>query len=257
MADALTQWLDNAGRKALLTGEEVIELSRTIQTTTGKARTRALNKLCEHNLRLVVRVVKKIISGRKSLRWNSETTLDLLQQGYLGLRRAAEKFDTTKGYKFSTYASPWIFQSASRWLHSRSSAIYIPEATLREISYRQRHGKPSKQAGATGDDRVLAAGERAMYVGSIDVRLNDEDGCNLSDILSAEDSVAYKHVGRDPFEFLKKKMDAIGIDAHAQELMICYARRGRISVAAAKAKFPYKNASTTIRRVTELLQEAA
>ena len=215
MADALTQWLDNAGRKDLLTEEQVIDLSRIIQTTEGKARTRALNKLCEHNLRLVVVMVRKIVNGRRGLRWNSETTLDLLQQGYLGLRRAAEKFDATKGYKFSTYANPWIFQSATRWLHSRYSPIYIPEATRREISFRQRNnGKPSKQAGATLDDRLLAAGERAMYVSSIDIRLNDEDGSNLSDILSAENSVAYTHAGRDAFQFLRNKMDAIGIDEH-------------------------------------------
>ena len=75
---------------------------------------------------------------------SSEVTCDLLQQGYIGLRRAAEKYDASRGYTFSTYATNWISQAFSRWHNTHDRAVYIPENSMTELLYRRRHGKPSK-----------------------------------------------------------------------------------------------------------------
>ena len=102
--DAMSQFLSGVSRYRLLTGPEELELSRRIEQGDLEAK----EKMITHNLRLVVSVAKRY-QGVSSL-----TLLDLVQEGTLGLIRAAEKFDWRRGFKFSTYATLWIRQAIQR-----------------------------------------------------------------------------------------------------------------------------------------------
>lgn len=122
--DAISCWLDHAGRFALLSNEEVIHLSRTIQSsdTAPAVRERAINTLITSNLRLVANVWRKQFAYVKA---KEPRAADLLQEGAIGLRRAAEKFDYTRGYTFSTYAINWIRKEMSAFLRDRDRNIRI------------------------------------------------------------------------------------------------------------------------------------
>lgn len=131
--DSLTFWLDNAGKYPLLTEEEMLSLSKTVQTygedsPQGK---RAVDKIVRHNLRLIPLVTKKILHARKDFKFGDRNTLDLLQAGTFGLHRAAQKFDYSRGYKFSTYAYMWIRQTVQRQMYALSSMVRVPETYFR------------------------------------------------------------------------------------------------------------------------------
>ncbi len=113
--DSIQMYLREIGKVALLKGEEEVDLAKRI--TKGDAAAR--KKLTEANLRLVVSIAKKYMGRNLGL-------LDLIQEGNLGLFRAVEKFDWTKGYKFSTYATWWIRQAITRALADQSRTIRIP-----------------------------------------------------------------------------------------------------------------------------------
>jgi RNA polymerase sigma factor (sigma-70 family) len=258
MSDSTTFWLDSAGRYPLLTKEETIELSRKIQNSTGKIQAKAINKLCTHNLRLVVNVVKKMLSRKARYSMASDLALDLLQVGYFGLRRAAEKFDASRGYQFSTYATPCIRQSVHRYFITRESSIYIPEATAREVYYRAMNsGEASSHKGAPKDPAVIGAANRARFVSSIDVPATKDCDTLVSELLHAEDSVSHSYEGRDSIAFLSQKLDEAGIDEHSKQLMLHYARRGRILIAATHAKYNHSKAGGRIREIKEILQAMA
>src|SRR5215218_11151607 len=100
-ADALAQFLDEAGRHPLLTADEELELAKRIE----RGDLAAKERLITSNLRLVVSIARKY-QGVTDL-----CLLDTIQEGMLGLIRAAEKFDWRKGFRFSTYATLWIRQA--------------------------------------------------------------------------------------------------------------------------------------------------
>ena len=115
-ADALEQLLQRANRFRLLKPAEEIELAKRIERGDLVAKDRLIN--C--NLRLVVSI------ARKYRNTGELTLLDLIQEGMLGLIRAAEKFDWRKGFRFSTYATLWIRQSIQRGLDNTSRSIRLP-----------------------------------------------------------------------------------------------------------------------------------
>ena len=117
--DILQNYLKDIGRIKLLKPTEEKELGKKIKENKNKEAKIAKKKLVQANLRLVVSIAKKYI-GQGVL------FMDLVQEGSLGLMKAAEKFDYTKGFKFSTYATWWIKQSIVRAISNHSKTIRIP-----------------------------------------------------------------------------------------------------------------------------------
>src|SRR5207248_1851155 len=113
--DAMSLFLQEVRRHPLLTREQEVELAQRIERGDLEAKERLVNS----NLRLV-------ISNARKYQGHELPLLDLIQEGILGLIRAAEKFDWRKGYKFSTYATFWIRQAVQRALDNRSRTIRIP-----------------------------------------------------------------------------------------------------------------------------------
>lgn len=124
--DILQMYLKEIGRKRMLTKREEIELGKAIQEGTKEERERAREKLVQANLRLVVSIAKKYI-GQGVL------FMDLVQEGSLGLIKAAEKYDYRKNFKFSTYATWWIKQTIIRAISNHSRTIRIPVHMLDKI----------------------------------------------------------------------------------------------------------------------------
>ena len=124
-SDLVQMYLREIGRVELLKTEEEISLAKRIE----KGDPIAKQKLTEANLRLVVSIAKKYVGRSHNL-----SLLDLIQEGNIGLFRAVEKFDYTKGYKFSTYATWWIRQAITRALADQSRTIRIPVHMVETIN---------------------------------------------------------------------------------------------------------------------------
>ena len=117
--DILQMYLREIGRKKMLSKVEEMELGRKIQEGTLREKEEAKKALIQANLRLVVSIAKKYV-GQGVL------FMDLVQEGSLGLIKAAEKFDYKKNFKFSTYATWWIKQTIIRAISNHSRTIRIP-----------------------------------------------------------------------------------------------------------------------------------
>ncbi len=134
--DSVKSFLKDIGRIPLLSTEEEIELAARMETGDAYAKKR----LIEANLRLVVSIAKKYV--RRGMQF-----LDLIQEGNMGLIKAVEKFDYTKGFKFSTYATWWIRQSITRAIADQARTIRIPVHMVETITKVKRlvqivlHGK--------------------------------------------------------------------------------------------------------------------
>ena len=121
--DALQLFLREAGRHALLTAAQEVELSKRIERGDADAKQRMI----QSNLRLVVSIAK-------NYRNQGLPFLDLIQEGTLGLIRAVEKFDWRRGYKFSTYATWWIRQAVARALADKARTIRIPVHVVEKLN---------------------------------------------------------------------------------------------------------------------------
>ena len=121
--DAVRMYLKEIGKVPLLTGEQERELAIRMEQGDEDAK----KKLCESNLRLVVSIAKRYLNRGLSF-------LDLIQEGNLGLIKAVDKFDYTKGYKFSTYATWWIRQAITRAIADQGRTIRIPVHMIETIN---------------------------------------------------------------------------------------------------------------------------
>lgn len=121
--DPVRMYLKEIGEVPLLTAKEEVELAKQMAAGSEKAK----RKLCEANLRLVVSIAKKYVS-------RGMLFLDLIQEGNLGLIKAVEKFDYTKGFKLSTYATWWIRQAITRAIADQARTIRIPVHMVETIN---------------------------------------------------------------------------------------------------------------------------
>jgi RNA polymerase primary sigma factor len=147
--DSVQMYLREIGQYPLLNGEQEKTLAKRI--VEGDEEARAI--LARSNLRLVVSIAKKYVNRSPDL-----TLLDLIQEGNLGLFKAVDKFDYTKGYKFSTYATWWIRQAITRALADQSRTIRIPVHMVETIAkYKQKVRELSQHLGRDPLPEEIAA----------------------------------------------------------------------------------------------------
>lgn len=148
--DILQMYLKEIGRKKMLTKSEEIELGKKIQEGNKLEKERAKKELIQANLRLVVSIAKKYI-GQGVL------FMDLVQEGSLGLIKAAEKFDYKRNFKFSTYATWWIKQTIIRAISNHSRTIRIPVHMLEKIrKYKKACSIATFSEGLEVDDETVS-----------------------------------------------------------------------------------------------------
>jgi RNA polymerase primary sigma factor len=151
--DSLQLFLKNIGRVRLLTAQEEVDLARRIERGSFEAK----QKMVESNLRLVVSIAK-------NYRNQGLPFLDLIQEGTIGLVRAAEKFDYRRGFKFSTYATWWIRQAIARALADKARTIRMPVHVVEKLN---KIGRAERKL-VTGLGREPTAEEIADVVTGID-----------------------------------------------------------------------------------------
>lgn len=192
--DPVKMYLKQIGCYKLLSPQEEIELAKRIQ----QGDKRAKDQLTQANLRLVVSIAKRYV-GRGML------FLDLIQEGNLGLIKAVEKFDYTRGYKFSTYATWWIRQAITRAIADQARTIRIPVhmvETINKITRIQRQlvqekgREPTpeeiaeKLDGTITPERVREIQKIALDPVSLETPIGEEDDSHLGDFIEDKEAVS-------------------------------------------------------------------
>jgi RNA polymerase primary sigma factor len=177
--DSIQMYLREIGRYPLLNAQEERDLAKRITEGDEEAK----NLLARANLRLVVSIAKKYVGRSPDL-----TLLDLIQEGNLGLFKAVEKFDFTKGFKFSTYATWWIRQAITRALADQSRTIRIPVHMVETIAkYKQIVRRLSQDLGRDPMPEEIAL-EMGVDVDKIyQIEKIDQDTVSLESPVGDED----------------------------------------------------------------------
>ncbi len=183
--DSIRMYLAEIGRVRLLTHADEIRLAKGI----ARGDKRCKDRLVEANLRLVVSIAKKYRNRGVSF-------LDLIQEGNLGLIRAAEKFDHTKGYKFSTYATWWIRQAITRAIADKGRTIRIPVHMVEKVNkFHRTHRRMIQVLGREPSDEeiarqldvpveeILRLQEISQRSISLETPVGDDDSSELGDFL--------------------------------------------------------------------------
>jgi RNA polymerase primary sigma factor len=251
--DPVRMYLKEIGRVPLLTAEQEVDLSQRIEAgllaaekleqdadLTPELRrdyallaqdgVRAKRQLVEANLRLVVSIAKRYV-GRGML------FLDLIQEGNLGLIRAVEKFDYTKGYKFSTYATWWIRQAITRAIADQARTIRIPVhmvetinkvlRTARQLMQQLGREPTPEEIGAEMDlppEKVLEIQKISLEPVSLDTPIGEEDDSHLGDFI--EDSDAVVPLDAASFLLLQEQLDTVLTSLTERETRVIQMRFG-------------------------------
>ena len=200
--DPVKMYLKDIGKVPLLTSEEEIELAKKILEGDEVAKAR----LCQANLRLVVSIAKRWAST------NSLSFLDLIQEGNMGLLRAVEKFDYTKGFRFSTYATWWIKQAITRAIADQSRTIRLPVHMVETINrysrtVRQLTQKLSRdptleeiaEAMGISENKVVEIQKSALDPVSLETPIGEEEDSKMSDFIEDESA-------KSPMEVASQKL---------------------------------------------------
>ncbi|UUX34523.1 RNA polymerase sigma factor RpoD [Fundicoccus culcitae] len=192
VSDPVRMYLKEIGRVPLLTGEEEIELAKRIADGDELAK----QELAEANLRLVVSIAKRYVGRGMQF-------LDLIQEGNMGLMKAVEKFDYTKGFKFSTYATWWIRQAITRAIADQARTIRIPVhmvETINKLVRVQRQllqdlgREPTpEEIGAEMDlptEKVREILKIAQEPVSLETPIGEEDDSHLGDFIEDEGAMS-------------------------------------------------------------------
>ena len=204
--DSVKIYLKDIGRVPLLTGDQEIELAKRMEEGDEEAK----KVLSEANLRLVVSIAKRYVGRGMQF-------LDLIQEGNLGLMKAVEKFDYTKGFKFSTYATWWIRQAITRAIADQARTIRIPVHMVETIN---KQGRATRQL-LQRLGREPSAEEIAEYLGcsvervreiqkiaqdpvSLETPIGEEEDSHLGDFLEDEKSLSPSEVAES--KMLKEQL---------------------------------------------------
>ncbi len=190
--DPVRMYLKEIGKVSLLSADEEVDLAKRMAIGEDEAK----RKLAEANLRLVVSIAKRYV-GRGML------FLDLIQEGNLGLIKAVEKFDYTKGYKFSTYATWWIRQAITRAIADQARTIRIPVHMVETINklirvsrqLLQQYGRdplPEEVAREMdiSEDKVREIIKIAQEPVSLETPIGEEEDSHLGDFIPDDDAPA-------------------------------------------------------------------
>ena len=224
--DPVRMYLKEIGTVPLLTAEEELRLAKRKAEGDESAKER----LIEANLRLVVSIAKRYTGRGMSF-------LDLVQEGNLGLIKGVEKFDYTKGYKLSTYATWWIRQSVTRALADQARTIRVPVhmvETINKMSKMQRKltlelgYEPSvselAEALEMSEDKVMEIMQIAREPASLETPIGEEDDSNLGDFVA--DGNAVTPEGNVESVMLREHIDALLGDLKERERQVIVLRFG-------------------------------
>ena len=224
--DPVRMYLKEIGTVPLLTAEEELKLAKRKAEGDQVAKER----LIEANLRLVVSIAKRYTGRGMSF-------LDLVQEGNLGLIKGVEKFDYTKGYKLSTYATWWIRQSVTRALADQARTIRVPVhmvETINKMSKMQRKltlelgYEPSvaelAEALDMTEDKVMEIMQIAREPASLETPIGEEDDSNLGDFVA--DSNAVTPEGNVESVMLREHIDSLLEDLKERERQVIVLRFG-------------------------------
>ena len=224
--DPVRMYLKEIGTVPLLSADEELELAKRKADGDDLAKER----LIEANLRLVVSIAKRYTGRGMSF-------LDLVQEGNLGLIKGVEKFDYTKGYKLSTYATWWIRQSVTRALADQARTIRVPVhmvETINKMSKMQRKltlelgYEPSvtelAEALEMSEDKVMEIMQIAREPASLETPIGEEDDSNLGDFVA--DSNVVTPEGNVESVMLREHIDALLGDLKERERQVIVLRFG-------------------------------
>ena len=233
--DPVRMYLREIGKIPLLTYEQELELAKKIlkddeNDEDNEESENARKQLAESNLRLVVSIAKKYV-GRGML------FLDLIQEGNMGLIKAVEKFDYTKGFKFSTYATWWIRQAITRAIADQARTIRIPVhmvETINKLIRTSRHllqqlgREPSDEELAKEMEmpleKVIEIKKIAQDPVSLETPIGEEDDSHLGDFIPDEDSPAPHDAAS--YTLLKEQLEEVMNTLTAREAKVLKLRFG-------------------------------
>lgn len=224
--DSVKMYLKDIGKVPLLQASEEVDLAQRM----GQGDELAKDKLINANLRLVVSIAKRYVGRGMQF-------LDLIQEGNLGLMKAVEKFDYTKGFKFSTYATWWIRQAITRSLADQARTIRIPVHMVETINkltktsrtLLQQLGREPTQAEiaeAMGipESKVVEIQKIAQDPVSLETPIGEEDDSHLGDFL--EDHTAVAPMEAAEAKMLKTQVEEILNTLAPREAMVLILRYG-------------------------------
>ena len=224
--DSVRLYLREIGRVKMIKPDEEIELARLI----AKGDQEAKKKLIQANLRLVISIAKKYVNRGLPFQ-------DLIQEGNLGLIRAAEKFDHTKGFKFSTYATWWIRQAISRGLADKSRTIRVPVHMVESINKLKKTSarlaqelgrKPNEQELSTALEIPIAKVQEIMQADrepvSMEMPLSRDDETYIGDLI--EDNEATRPDATTADELMRQDLSRMLSQLTPRERDIMHLRYG-------------------------------
>ena len=228
-SEALDKYLVEIGRAPMVSIDEEIELAQIIKKG-GRAAERAKNKLVEANLRFVVSVAKQY-------QHQGLTLTDLIDEGNIGLIKAAEIFDETRGFKFISYAVWWIRQSILQAIAEQSRIVRLPlnqVGSLNKVNQEsnrfeqenQRRPSVEELAQRTGidEEKISQSMAASGHHVSIDAPFGEDDDNSMVDVMaSGEDSRTDKHVDHESMAMeLRQVLDKVLKDREKQIVCACF-----------------------------------
>ncbi|MCD7740959.1 MAG: RNA polymerase sigma factor RpoD [Ruminococcus sp.] len=230
--DPVKIYLKEIGRVPLLTPEEEIQLAEKMGSGNEEEAAKARKRLAEANLRLVVSIAKKYVGRGMSF-------LDLIQEGNMGLIKAVEKYDYTKGFKFSTYATWWIRQAITRAIADQARTIRIPVHMVETITkvkkassallHQNGHDPSPEEISDYLDmpvDRVREIMRIAQDPVSLETPIGEEEDSHLGDFIPDEEALAPQEAASQLA--LKQQIDEVLGTLTEREEMVLRLRFGLI-----------------------------